>query len=1524
MQAFKKYVFLLFFFVSVTYVNSQKEAAKWCLTGGVVLNFMTGPTSVNFSSNTSYAAHGPSISDPVGNLLFYNGSAAAIPVSLFNRLNLQMPNSVYTWGNNGNNQYAFIVKQPGNANLYYHFLSVNYGTSNHIQQRYAIIDMNLAAGMGSVTAKDVPLNTSSSNRMAGVKHCNGNDVWILSRDSAGSVFSAYLLTASGINSPVISVAGTPTASSEWGSMKVSANGKKICVVNQAQGNVELFDFDNTSGIVSNHVVLAQVPNPNFSAGAFYCEFSPDGTKLYVGNFGGGIFQWDLCAGSNAAVAASQYSIASIGTYVQQLGIDGKIYVGRTGLLGPTPFYGVINNPNVAGAGCNYTDFGISVAPRFADSFLPGFISSYFVQKPQQAPFTFTLNPQPYCNSVAFTAAASQTAMGCAASGFTLLGTAWEFGDPASGSANASTLTNPVHIYSAPGTYTPKLIFYYSCGGGTDTLKQTVTIVSPTVAISTTSITCANLGSATVSAGGGIGPYTYTWQPVAQTGSAAIGLIPGNYTVTLFDVGSSCLANYTAYLAPLIPLTGNINNSSSLTCPGAANGTANVTGIAGGSGAETYLWYNGSLTYTNVVANSLSAGLWSVTVTDALTGCQINQSFFITQPPPFILNLSSNTPTTCAGTNIILTGINSGGTPFTSGPGYTYTWSTAPPGNTTSVSQTTAGTYIYTLSSNDANNCLTSNTISVDFIANPVLVVSNVSICPLTVGTLTVSGASTYTWTGGITGNTYTQSPLGSGQYTVIGSALGCTSAATASISVMPLPSPFLSSNSPRCEGSSLFLNAAGGASYAWSGPNGFNSVSANNNFNSLSLSDAGVYNVTVTAANSCTAAATKTIVVNPTPTLSATGSTVCTSQTLNLSASSSATTFLWTGPLSFTSNLQNPFITNPLVTNTGTYTVKATSPQSCTNTAIARASVVLPPSLTAQLSSYSLCSQAFNGSPNTITLTAGGANTYTLVTVPDMFNANPAGPISPLTAIPPNTGAASATLSGSNGVCTATAGLTFSIIPNPTVSVGSNTPVICAGDTYTYTSQGAGSYTWSSATPGFTTYNNGGVAVANPSIHSVFSVFGASLGCNSASETSTITVNPLPLINLLPTSPTVCIGSKVNLIATGTGNSYTWSPYLNINSMYGSTVNAFPNIQQTYTVVGSLNSCTSTAMITVSVLTLPSPIATVLKPTVCLNETITLQGFGGETYQWYGPNSIYYEGQTVNFAANSFMYTGIYTLTVADKNNCKASALTSVTINSLPDGSLLGTQMRGCVPFKSEFNYYSALATSTNIATLWTVDSKLFTTKTFSNEFKVPGNYTITGNFKDTLTNCLNTRTFGVEAYPVPLADFSYLPERPIENLDEVIFTNTSKGEEQKKWDWFFVNNQGYRSQNKNTAYLFTEAGIYPIAMIVANNWGCADTVVKSLKIESDLTVYVPNVFTPNGDDLNEFFLPIVRAIKSYELLVFDRWGTKIFSTTNTGVGWDGTYRGEQCKMDVYVWKINLSSVNGEMKTLTGSVLLSR
>ena len=86
----------------------------------------------------------------------------------------------------------------------------------------------------------------------------------------------------------------------------------------------------------------------------------------------------------------------------------------------------------------------------------------------------------------------------------------------------------------------------------------------------------------------------------------------------------------------------------MTCNGAATGTGNVTNIGGGSGSELYWWNNGTTTFTTNNVTMLSAGIWSVIVTDSLTGCTLTDLFFVSQPPPMSLNLATSSPTICAG------------------------------------------------------------------------------------------------------------------------------------------------------------------------------------------------------------------------------------------------------------------------------------------------------------------------------------------------------------------------------------------------------------------------------------------------------------------------------------------------------------------------------------------------------------------------------------------------------------------------------------------------------------------------------------------------------------------------------------------------------------------------------------------------------------------------------------------------------------------------------------------------------------
>lgn len=316
-----------------------------------------------------------------------------------------------------------------------------------------------------------------------------------------------------------------------------------------------------------------------------------------------------------------------------------------------------------------------------------------------------------------------------------------------------------------------------------------------------------------------------------------------------------------------------------------------------------------------------------------------------------------------------------------------------------------------------------------------------------------------------------------------------------------------------------------------------------------------------------------------------------------------------------------------------------------------------------------------------------------------------------------------------------------------------------------------------------------------------------------------------------------------------------------------------------------------------------------------------LEGQGGAQYHWSGPAGFTSALPTVSLTAIGPYQAGVYTLNAQDAAGCTGRATASITVNKRPAGSLLSGKSSACIPFVSDFKFHSPVS---SISSEWRLNDKVFAGKSFSLSFAEAGSYTITGRYADTLTGCGATGSFVVNAFGPPVADFGFAPEKPVEGLDEVMFTNTSSGGQQKAWNWYFIKNSGAHFQNENTSFLFGQAGIYPVALVVTNAWGCADTIVKSIEIEEDFSMYVPNAFTPNGDGRNEIFIPVMRGVKLYELSVFDRWGELVFLTNDQLAGWDGTFKGETCKMDTYVWKIKLSTNSGKMKSLSGHVMLDR
>jgi hypothetical protein len=548
----------IFFFLGIC---SQNESKIWHfgMFGG--LDFATNPPSA--VTGTMWTNAGcSSISDASGALLFYSNGK-----KVFNKNHVTMANGTGLLGNESSTQTGLIVKQPGTQNSYFVFSLDGGGGPDGLH--YSMVDMSLAAGLGSVTIQNIPLYSPSTEKIAATTHCNGTDIWVVSHEYGTNVFRSYLVTASGISSAAVTSPVGPIVNSQQnaqGQMKFSPNGTKLGVASY-MGDFQVYDFDRATGQVSNPFTLA-------SDVFFYgCEFSPDGKKIYGSRFspGGGAFgaqliQWDLCAGSQNAVLASQYSVTMSSTTTPpcaalQLATDGKIYIATIGQFSLS----VINNPNAAGAACGYS--ALSQTLQSSNSVLWGLPS--FVNYPASTPPVGSITWTANCQKVAFTPPPGVNISGaCGSSLQPVSGVEWLFGDTGAQSTASSTVPNPEYAYSGSGTYQAMLVIHYPCKSDTISAPVTITQTVPLIGVSGNTLLCLGetavltaTGASTYSWNGTAGATTATFSPPASTsytvsgssGSTACPVTSQVVSVTVLpctDIGEKTQSNLRVYPNPL--------------------------------------------------------------------------------------------------------------------------------------------------------------------------------------------------------------------------------------------------------------------------------------------------------------------------------------------------------------------------------------------------------------------------------------------------------------------------------------------------------------------------------------------------------------------------------------------------------------------------------------------------------------------------------------------------------------------------------------------------------------------------------------------------------------------------------------------------------------------------------------------------------------------------------------------------------------------------------------------------------------
>ncbi|MEO9893521.1 T9SS type B sorting domain-containing protein [Aurantibacter sp.] len=462
----RRLIIILLVLLQGTFVFAQKESANWYFGENAGLSFNSGAPVplVDGKLNTSEGC--ATISDTSGNLLFYTDG-----VTVWDRKHNVMPNGEGLLGHSSSTESALIIPKPGSKSRYYIFTidmpSYFLKEGKPINGvNFSEVDLSLNGGFGDVVedVKNIHLITydtsdpeenefKSSEKIAAVTHSNGSSIWVTT--SFMNRFYSFLVDNTGVNTTatVSQVQQTvrPVLNDDdanvtaIGYLKISPNGKRIAIAHSStaagsprngtkkSGKVLLYDFNNTTGQVSNQITLLDNAYP------YGVEFSPDSKLLYITNsifdesdvfINGELLQYNVesanIAGSKQLINSSQNVAGAL-----QLAIDGRIYRAGYKVFADGFDLSVINNPNNIGPACDYSENSINLGGKAAKLGLPPFVQSIFIYNfdyeftcfGEQTHF-FITTEEPY-DSVQ-----------------------WDFGD-----GNTSTDEDAYHTFAQSGTYT---------------------------------------------------------------------------------------------------------------------------------------------------------------------------------------------------------------------------------------------------------------------------------------------------------------------------------------------------------------------------------------------------------------------------------------------------------------------------------------------------------------------------------------------------------------------------------------------------------------------------------------------------------------------------------------------------------------------------------------------------------------------------------------------------------------------------------------------------------------------------------------------------------------------------------------------------------------------------------------------------------------------------------------------------------------------------------------------------------------
>ena len=497
-------------------------------------------------------------------------------------------------------------------------------------------------------------------------------------------------------------------------------------------------------------------------------------------------------------------------------------------------------------------------------------------------------------------------------------------------------------------------------------------------------------------------------------------------------------------------------------------------------------------------------------------------------------------------------------------------------------------------------------------------------------------------------------------------------------------------------------------------------------------------------------------------------------------------------------------------------------------------------------------------------------------------------------------------------LCVLTTSIIILTSPNPpVVSLLSDT--ICNGQSVTLIpipTPIGGTFLWGNGSTNST-------LTLSPTTTTQYSVLYNYSGC--LTQTSAfVVVNPIPTVTL--TNQTICEGETIILSPSSIqplGGTYSWSTGSTNSTLSVSPV-ATTNYLLTYTVNGC-SSLPSTSTVTVNTV----PVITVNNSSICIGDTTTLTAtpnIPGGSIIWSPTNETSFSIDVSPTLTST--YSAVYTL-----NGCSSNSVSSiVTVNLIPQVTFDASIIEGCSPLSTQL-WNTSQESSLSTFTEWTIDNSITYVGDTINPILIAGCHDITLSM--TVNGCIGTSTYTDFICAEQLTNASFFTNvfSFSQNSQTVDLINQSTGAVSYSWNM----GDGTFYSTTDVSHLFNDNSDGQTIWLTAYSvLGCVDSVSMTIPYEDGIIYYIPNTFTPDGNEFNNTFKPIFSSgidFYSFEMGIYNRWGELIFFTKDLNEGWEGTYGvdGQKAQNGTYTFLITYKTPQVDFrKTITGHVNLIR